>query len=152
MRQVLSIFIVVMIIFGFNTVAFGNYRDDRQVIISQLIPALIQVESGGNNWQIGDKNRIWKAYGCLQIREAVCIDVNRRWHTHYRASDCYGNRSLSILICLRYFRLYDTARVVGHQPTLEDLARMWNGGPYGFKKRCTLSYWRKVEKVLHSER
>ena len=150
MRQFLPV-VIIGVLFLSNVTAFGSYERNQQTIIGRLIPALIQVESGGNNWEIGDKDRFWKAYGCLQIREPVCTDVNRRWHTHYKASDCLGNRKLSILICLRYYRLYDTARVVGHRPTLEDLARMWNGGPFGFKKRCTLAYWEKVRKVLHSQ-
>ena len=134
-----------------HAAAFGSYSRNRWEIIHRLIPALIQVESSGNNWKVGDKKRFYKAYGCLQIRELMCVDVDKRWHTHYKASDCLGNRKLSILICLRYYRLYDTARVVGHRPTLEDLARMWNGGPFGFKKRSTVGYWEKVRKVLHSQ-
>ncbi len=149
MRQILSMVVVVVCIFVSRATAVGSSYETDQQIISRLIPALIQVESSGNNWDVGDKSRVWKAYGCLQVRECVCIDVNRRWHTHFRATDCYGNRQLSILICRRYLELYGTVRHLGRSPTLEDLARIWNGGPDGFKRSATLTYWYKVKRVLN---
>ena len=32
--------------------------------------------------------------------------------------------------------------------TAEEIARCWNGGPRGFNKPQTLSYWEKVENYM----
>jgi hypothetical protein len=31
---------------------------------------------------------------------------------------------------------------------MEDAARIWNGGPNGWKKKATDSYWQKVARAL----
>ena len=38
-------------------------------------------------------------------------------------------------------------RVEGREATAMDIARMWNGGPRGYKKEATLKYWDKVREV-----
>ena len=38
-----------------------------------------------------------------------------------------------------------------HEATPEVLARCWNGGPHGWKKKSTLKYWAKVKARLGSE-
>ena len=43
---------------------------------------------------------------------------------------------------------YATQARLGHAPTDEDLARIHNGGPNGYKKSATLGYWEKVKKYL----
>lgn len=113
-----------------------------------LVTALIQVESSGNDRAVGDKHLKQKAYGPLQVRQPVCDDINRRYGTSYKAEDCLGNRKLSIKLCKQYIDMYATAKRLGHKPTNEDMARIWNGGPNGFKKVSTEKYWEKVQTVL----
>jgi hypothetical protein len=115
---------------------------------NELIQALIAVESGGNDHAIGDRHLNNKAYGPLQIRQPCVDDVNRIWRTNYRAEDMLGNRQLSISVCKAYIALYATEKRLGRQPTAEDMARIWNGGPNGWKKSSTLSYWEKVRKYI----
>ena len=43
---------------------------------------------------------------------------------------------------------YATTARLGHVPTDEDLARIHNGGPNGFKNPATVAYWEKVKKYL----
>ncbi|MDD5068658.1 MAG: transglycosylase SLT domain-containing protein [Candidatus Pacebacteria bacterium] len=107
-----------------------------------LISALIRVESGGNDRVIGDVKLKNKAYGCLQVRQPVCDDVNQRFGTHYRAEDCLGNRQLSIEICKKYLSMYAKTGAD------EETARIWNGGPKGQYKKSTEKYWEKVKKFL----
>lgn len=114
----------------------------------ELIDALIQVESGGDDNAIGDLNLEHKAYGCLQIRKPYVDDVNERFGTNYKAEDCLGNRNLSIWIFQRYMERYATAKRLGHVPTDEDVARIHNGGPNGYKKDSTKKYWEKVKVQL----
>jgi len=106
--------------------------------LTNLITALIAVESGGRDSAIGDQGR---ALGPLQIHRAVVVDVNRFTGSHYRHQDM-TNRAQARAVCEAYLRHY------GRGATTEQLARRWNGGPTGDRKTATLGYWRKIEKQL----
>ncbi len=114
----------------------------------RLIAALIEHESGGDDNEIGDTDLKNKAYGCLQIRQPCVDDVNEAFGTNYRAKDCLGNRELSIWIFRRYMELWATEKRIGRKPTDEDCARIWNGGPNGWKKKTTLKYWVKIKRIM----
>ena len=113
-----------------------------------LIKALILVESGGDDSVVGDKHLRDKAYGPLQIRQPVCDDYNRVHGTNYRAGIVLGNRKLSEKICSWYTNHYATKSRLGRSPTDEDRARIWNGGPDGWKRSSTKAYWQKVSREL----
>jgi len=113
-----------------------------------LVDALIQVESTGNDNAIGDLHLSDRAYGCLQIRKPVCIDVNNAFGTSYIPQDMLGNRKLSIEVFHKYMSLYATPKALGREVTDQDRARIWNGGPTGYKKSATVGYWAKVKKLL----
>ena len=106
--------------------------------ISNLISALIIVESSGNDLAIGDGGR---AIGPLQIHRGVVLDVNRITGLSYRHQDM-TNRAKARAVCEAYLRHY------GRGATPEQLARRWNGGPRGDTKTATEAYWRKVQKAL----
>jgi len=110
----------------------------------RLIDALVQVESNGNPRAVGDKGR---ALGCLQIWQVVVTDVNevsRVKYTHADAFDPVKARA----ICRAYLARYATKKRLGREPTLEDFARIWNGGPDGHLEAKTIKYWNKVSAVL----
>lgn len=106
--------------------------------ISNLITALIIVESSGNDMAIGDNG---KAIGPLQIHKAVVLDVNRFTGSHYRW-ESMTNRAQARAVCEAYLKHY------GKGCTTEQLARRWNGGPSGDKKQATQAYWNKVSKHI----
>ena len=106
--------------------------------ISNLISALIIVESSGNDRAIGDNG---KAIGPLQIHREVVLDVNRITGSHYRHQDM-TNRAQARAVCEAYLKHY------GNGATPEQLARRWNGGPKGDQKQATAAYWRKVQKEI----
>jgi hypothetical protein len=106
--------------------------------ISNLISALIIVESSGNDLAVGDGG---KAIGPLQIHKAVILDVNRITGSNYRHQDM-TNRAQARAVCEAYLRHY------GKGDTTEQLARRWNGGPKGDTKTSTEAYWAKVKKHL----
>ena len=106
--------------------------------ISNLISALIIVESSGNDLAIGDNGR---AIGPLQIHRGVVQDVNRITGSHYRHQDM-TNRVQARAVCEAYLTHY------GRGATTEQLARRWNGGPTGDRKSATEAYWAKVKKQL----
>ena len=106
--------------------------------LSNLITALIAVESSGNDLAIGDGG---KAIGPLQIHKSVVTDVNRFTGAHYRHQDM-TNRAQARAVCEAYLKHY------GKGASTEQLARRWNGGPTGDRKTATEGYWRKVQKHL----
>ena len=106
--------------------------------ISNLISALIIVESSGNDLAIGDGG---KAIGPLQIHRGVVIDVNRITGSNYRHSEM-TNRAQARAVCEAYLRHY------GKGASTEQLARRWNGGPRGDTRPSTEAYWAKVKKHL----
>lgn len=113
----------------------------------KVIDYLLWAETrGGDDNAIGDKTLIYKAYGALQIRQPLVNDVNHIAKTHYRAEDCLGNRPLSLWMCEKYLDLYATKARIGREPTAEDMCRIWNGGPNGWKKQSTVAYWQSIKK------
>jgi hypothetical protein len=107
--------------------------------ISNLISALIIVESSGNDLAIGDNGR---AIGPLQIHRGVVQDVNRITGSHYRHSEM-TNRVAARAVCEAYLKHW------GKGKTTEEQARIWNGGPQGHnRKKATEAYWAKVKKQL----
>ena len=106
--------------------------------LSNLITALIAVESSGNDLAIGDNGR---AVGPLQIHRGVVLDVNRFTGSHYRW-EAMTNRVQARAVCEAYLKAY------GKGCTTEQLARRWNGGPTGDRKSATEAYWAKVKKQL----
>jgi soluble lytic murein transglycosylase-like protein len=125
--------------FYFGSKAHAGVPSDR------LIDALVQVESSGNPNAVGDQGR---AYGCLQIWSAVVCDVNQVSTVKYTHSDAF-DPAKARAICKAYLARYCTAKRLGRTPTDEDYARCWNGGPMGYKKVSTFSYWQKVSKLLN---
>ena len=47
-----------------------------------------------------------------------------------------------------YMKRYATEARLGHAPTDEDMARIHNGGPNGYKNPATVAYWQRVQKYL----
>ena len=118
-------------------------------IPAAFIAALIAVESGGNDLAIGDNGQ---AVGCLQIHPAVVQDVNEVLTSGgclstFRLDDRL-RRDASVLILHFYLKRYATKDRLGREPSLEDLARIWNGGPDGYKKDATKPYWAKVRTAM----
>lgn len=109
-----------------------------------LIAALTQVESNGKANAIGDSGR---AKGILQVWQVVIVDVNRAYGTRYTHDDAF-NPVAARDICRKYIDLYATSKRLGRAVTDEDRARIWNGGPSGWKKPSTLKYWAKVKAAL----
>lgn len=117
------------------------------------VSAQIQVESNGNDYAVGDLNLSAHAYGCLQIRQGICDDLNAKLGTQYISKDTLGNRALSLEIRKRYF-----SELYPQFTTREMRAKAWNGGPgyqqhYGkpgyMKYTAALdAYWLKMRSMM----
>ena len=111
-----------------------------------FIAALITVESGGNLEAIGKNGEV----GCLQITEQLVDDLNR---IYYKSSAVFHyeerkDKELSCLMAQLYLIHYSKPGYLPRRATLEDLARIWNGGPTGWKKDSTKPYWIKVRQEI----
>lgn len=110
--------------------------------ILRLIAAMVAVESGGNNSARGAHDEL----GCLQIRRQTVDDINRivkkqRAFTY----DDRLSRDKSVEMLMIYVSHYLSPVLIGREPTEEDVARLWNGGPKYKHKAWTKSYWLKVQ-------
>ena len=117
----------------------------RELLIT-LIPLLCQVESNNNARAIGDSGR---AVGILQIHLSVLKDIERIYGITYRPEERF-NPKISRMICYKYLlhwgRHYE--RKTGKRVTKEVLCKIWNGGPFGYRKPGAEMYWQKVKDLM----
>ena len=108
-----------------------------------LLEALIQVESRGNENAVGDKHLSRPSVGVLQIRPIMVKEVNRILKKHkvkkkYTLEDRYSReKSIEMFYIWQAFHHADDSDEV--------IARCWNGGSKGWKRKSTLYYWSKVQ-------
>lgn len=108
----------------------------------KLLHALHQVETGGRRGPIlGDGGR---ALGPFQLHRAYWLDA--KMEGDY--SDC-ADYDYSCRVVRRYMHRYANEKRLGRPVTAEDIARIHNGGPNGYKKKATIKYWEKVKKELN---
>lgn len=89
------------------------------------------------------------AHNQYQIRDCCVQDVNRIYGTTYTMHDAYDRRrseEIALLYLDYWGREYQKA--VKKAPDYEVYARIWNGGPDGWKKESTKPYWKKVRRQI----
>ena len=117
---------------------------DRPETSDRLVHAMINVESLGNDSAFCASE---KAVGCLQIRPIMLREVNRLLRRsgsdkRFSLTDRWS-REKSI-------EIFDTWRSISHPNDSDEVvARCWNGGPKGWKKKATDRYWEKVTSYLY---
>jgi soluble lytic murein transglycosylase-like protein len=127
--------LLIILVFSFICTR-SMWYDKPKEIEDPLISAIIQVESGGDTLAYNSKE---DAVGCLQIRPIMVREVNRLLgEDKYTLKDRW-NKAKSI-------QMFNILRLHTNNPTDEKLARNWNGGYTGHKKKSTLKYWNKVKK------
>ena len=112
-----------------------------------FLAVMIQLESSGDKHAQGKDGEI----GCLQITRACVEDVNRIYKLEgtdeeYFIWDAYEIKE-SKEMCKKYLSHWGSkyeqeAKAMG-QSTFETYARIWNGGPKGYKKDATDKYWER---------
>jgi hypothetical protein len=118
------------------------YRDTCD---SQFKAKIGQIESNNKDFTIGDGGR---AYGRYQIHQ-ICLkgsglmDLLR--YTHHDMFD--STKAEQVFWATMGIHSHTFAQRHGRYPTYEELARMWNGGPNGYKKQSTLNYLKKFRKL-----
>ena len=113
---------------------------------SLLLFALMMIESGGKDIVIGDGG---KSYGCLQIQQCVIDDVNRIYGANFVHREAFDKqKALKIAMLYLSYQAKRYEKSTGKPADFQILARIWNGGPFGYRKPATLPYWFKVKKQI----
>tara|TARA_B110000483_G_C17880589_1_gene421553 strand:+ start:134 stop:646 length:513 start_codon:yes stop_codon:yes gene_type:complete len=118
-------------------------------ITSDLIEALIQVESMGNDSAVGDTHLPEPSIGVLQLRPIMVREVNRilkkqKSKKRFKLKDRFSReKSIEMFMVWKNY----------HHPKggFETIARNWNGGPRGYKNKRTEHYWAKVQLELNKK-
>jgi hypothetical protein len=110
---------------------------------SRLWTAICKVESGGDKRAYAADE---DAAGIAQIRPCVLADLERLGLGRFTPDDRWDPAKSRRIFDI-YVRHYGARLRVaaGRRPTDEDLARIWNGGPNGWRKPSTAGYWQRVE-------
>lgn len=97
-------------------------------------------------WFVESTNRLnppdgdgGNAVGPLQIHQCVLRDVNERYGTNFVRKDLRKLETARIVA-----RLYISMWMEGHKE--EIAARIFNGGPRGWRKKSTDTYWERIQK------
>lgn len=111
-----------------------------------LIDAVIEVESGGDDSAYNKRER---AVGCLQIRPIMVREANRILKSYgvdrrYALDDRYS-RAKSIEIFSMMAEEVTCCEFLSEDEFFEIVARRWNGGRRGCRKKSTIKYWEKVK-------
>lgn len=110
-----------------------------------LFRAVAVIESNSNPLAYYEKE---KAAGIVQIRPICVVDCNRIvGYERWSLDDRYDP-----VASFEMFKTY-TAHYTAHYNLSgpEPAARIWNGGPLGWRKESTKPYWKKVKKELEEK-
>jgi hypothetical protein len=114
----------------------------------QLIDAIISVESNNGKRVYGDLNLGEPSVGVLQIRPIMVDDVNRILRLQGYDKEFSYNDRYSKERSIEMFLIYTNYYAFDHLDNHEHIARIWNGGPDGYRQYATLHYWNKVNKRI----
>jgi len=127
----------------------NSFDIDTTITWNHFVSAVIYIESRGDSLAYNTKE---KAVGVLQIRPIMLREVNRVLRKNkvpgkYVLQDRY-NRQKSI-------EMFDIMAEQVNQDGLsqmqffEIVARRWNGGRRGDKKKATIKYWERIKNQLN---
>jgi len=113
---------------------------------SNLLEAMIQVESRGNESAVGDTHMDVPSIGVLQIRPIMVKEVNRILGKEVYTLKDRASREKSI-------EMFEVWKNHHHKNSSDEkIARCWNGGPLGYKYSGTDHYWSKVQLEMQVSR
>ena len=144
--------IALLVISAFALIAMTPLT--RSMIMKDVLySSIVWVESKGN---ANAKSRDGSV-GIIQIKPVMVKEVNRickikGLDKKFTLADRKNpNKSEEMFWIYQEFYNPDLKRDSLSKSDLEMMARKWNGGPNGHKKKATKKYWRKVSKRLNIE-
>ena len=117
----------------------------RVLVDARFLAALAAVESGGDDAAVNEREG---AHGRYQIRAGALADANRILCTDYTLADCH-DPAVAARIVRAYLGHYGAALSA---PTPTALARIWNGGPNGYKRDATRGYAERFHRAYMEAR
>ena len=129
---------ILTVLLFISILSYGNSK-----MLKEMLPYIAEIESISGILTTGDNG---KAVGDLQIWKITVDDVNRVYKTKYTYQD-RNSRKKSEEIFFKYLTFWGKqyTKKTCLQPTEEIYARIWNGGPKGYKKASTAKYWIKYK-------
>lgn len=143
---------VLFIVLGFTLVAMKPFSKG-EVMKNVLYSSIVWVESKGN---ANAKSRDGSV-GIIQIKPVMVKEVNRicqiqGLRKRFTLADRKNPRkSEEMFWIFQEFYNPDLNLDSLSEKDMAVLARKWNGGPNGHKKRATKKYWKKVSKRVNLE-
>ena len=126
---------IALVLFSITMTASADVK------LPEIREVLKHVESNHRPSIIGDNGA---SFGILQIQQGAIDDVNLKFGTSYTHQDAFD-----IVCAEEIFDLYVTIwadhleKREGREATTEDIVRIWNGGPIGYKRHSTKYYFKK---------
>jgi len=116
-----------------------------EMIMAALIAAIAAVESHNNSNLTGLNGEC----GAFQITQMYLDDANRFMGTKYTLHDMM-DMEIAEKVVRSYLKHYGHIYEMntGKPVTADVLARIHNGGPYGYLRHCTMEYWEKVKAAM----
>lgn len=113
----------------------------QPIAIDTLLMAVMSVESNFDSMAYNSKEN---AAGVLQIRPIMVREVNRLLgEDKYTLKDRWSKE--------KSIEMFNVIRSHTKNATDQKIARNWNGGWNGHKKKSTLKYWQKVKKQFKNK-
>jgi hypothetical protein len=122
-------------------VQVAEARTSQEADLEQLLDAIAAVESRSNPEAIGDSGR---AIGVYQIHRWYWVDGTRILGVDWSYDEA-GDPAKAREVVRAYLTHY------GRNRSILEKARIHNGGPRGYRKKATLVYARKIDRVLQEE-
>lgn len=145
--QGLGFFLMMLPVCAAPRITWSSAESDNS---TRLFEAVAQVESGRNPDKVNEKE---DAVGYAQLRKIAVDDVNRIVGQHrFTYADRYSvekSREMFDVYTAYWGAVYH--RKTGNAVTPEIIARIYNGGPNGYKKESTVKYWNLVKSALDAQ-
>jgi hypothetical protein len=150
-RKLCMVLVIAALAVGLPLAASALTLGRSGVPSDALWHAIVAVESRGN---VRAYNAHDGATGMAQIRSVCMEDVNRiaglrgldvRFAAEDRSNPRAARRMWDLYLGF-YGNQYE--KETGRTPTDEVFARIWNGGPSGWRKASTLPYWTRVREAM----
>lgn len=133
-----------------DTIRIINSFDiDTTLTFNDFIEAVIYIESRGDSLAYNTKE---KAVGVLQIRPIMLREVNRVLRKNnvpgkYVLQDRYSQEKSIEMFNIMAEQVNQDK--LSQMQFFEIVARRWNGGRRGDKKKATIKYWERIKNQLN---